>query len=282
MAALNIQVSPTDQAKTALRYACYQLLFPVVRLLLRHGMPFQSFVQIAKRVYCEVAQESEFQIGEREVTKSRIALLTGLTRPDVTSTCKSKNLDELPSDDKWSRCSILLTAWAKEKQFLSTEGKPKILPLKGINSFQVLCKQFGNDIVHSTMLEELLRVGCVEMVDTDYVKFKSFQYVAHPGSSQLLKIVGVAGSRLLSTIEHNILRSQNLVHGREPEAFFQQEVWSRSIPPEKLEEYSRELRCLLKKYVVDVTDYMTTIEDNLPDYHHAKAGVGFYYFEFNQ
>ncbi|MBI5906288.1 MAG: hypothetical protein HZB86_12220, partial [Deltaproteobacteria bacterium] len=41
----------------AIYAAILRILRPVVRLLLRHGIPFGTFADLAKRVYIEVALE---------------------------------------------------------------------------------------------------------------------------------------------------------------------------------------------------------------------------------
>jgi len=66
----------------ALRGALEQLLRPLCRLLLRHSIPFDALVDIAKRVYVNVAWH-EFNVPGKKPTASRVAVLSGLTRKDV-------------------------------------------------------------------------------------------------------------------------------------------------------------------------------------------------------
>ena len=58
------------------------LLRPIVRVLLRGGVPFREFSEVAKFTYVEIAT-NEFGIRGRPTNVSRTAILTGLNRRDV-------------------------------------------------------------------------------------------------------------------------------------------------------------------------------------------------------
>src|SRR5215510_9788024 len=67
----------------ALTAAAARLLKPLVKVLLRNGIPYRAFADIARQVYVEVA-EKEFALPGRAQTVSRISTITGLTRKEVT------------------------------------------------------------------------------------------------------------------------------------------------------------------------------------------------------
>jgi len=66
----------------AVSAAVGRLIRPLVRILLRNGIPFGAFADIVKRVYVEVATE-EFGLPGRKQSKSRVSILTGLSRKEV-------------------------------------------------------------------------------------------------------------------------------------------------------------------------------------------------------
>jgi len=66
----------------AIAAAITNLLRPLVMFLLRNGVPYQTFADIAKRVYVDLATE-KFDIPGRKQSKSRISILTGLSRREV-------------------------------------------------------------------------------------------------------------------------------------------------------------------------------------------------------
>src|SRR3569832_1853769 len=66
----------------ALSAAVLRLLRPLVRLLLRNGVSYGAFADLAKWVYVDVANKV-FGVAARKQTDSRISVITGLTRKDV-------------------------------------------------------------------------------------------------------------------------------------------------------------------------------------------------------
>ena len=70
------------EIKTLLANSLYQLLRPVARIAMRHGLTTRDFHDIAKKAFVDVAREA-YGIGGRPTNKSRVATLTGLTRAEV-------------------------------------------------------------------------------------------------------------------------------------------------------------------------------------------------------
>ena len=62
--------------------ALRSVMRPLVRLMLRKGVTFSSFVNLLKEVFVEVA-EREFRLDGKPPSDSRINLLTGVHRKDV-------------------------------------------------------------------------------------------------------------------------------------------------------------------------------------------------------
>lgn len=260
-------------AQNVLATAVKRMLKPLVRLMLRHGMPFQSFAQVAKRAYIEVAQEQEFAVPNKGQTKSRIALITGLTRPDVAELMTGDRLNELPPPERWNRAAAVLGGWATDKRYRDRKGKPRDLPIRGPGqTFESLVRKYGADMPAVATLDELVRAGSVERLKGGKVRMKSQFYIPETESPDNLEYFGVASSRIVHTMVHNIL-------DRDQPKFFQQEFWSRAIDPTDLDVVRVDLRKALnassKKSVKVLSDHeQLPVEEN-----HRTAGVGFYYFE---
>ena len=63
--------------------AIRHLLRPLVRLLLLHGVSFTIFCELVKSAYVKVA-DAEFKLDAKPQTDSRISLLTGIHRREVS------------------------------------------------------------------------------------------------------------------------------------------------------------------------------------------------------
>ena len=67
----------------ALSAALVRMLRPLVRLLLRRGVSFKAFSDLLRWLYVDVAIE-EFGLSGRKQSVSRVSVVTGLTRKEVS------------------------------------------------------------------------------------------------------------------------------------------------------------------------------------------------------
>src|SRR5689334_25330801 len=120
--------------QSALAGAVSRLLRPIVRMLLRHAMPYAAFEALAKRVYVDVAL-NEFSIEGKKPTISRASILTGLTRKEVQRLLETPVDDSAITAQQYNRAARVLTAWAREPAFRDARGRARALELEGEGSF---------------------------------------------------------------------------------------------------------------------------------------------------
>ncbi|HEY9148836.1 MAG TPA: DUF6502 family protein, partial [Gammaproteobacteria bacterium] len=72
----------TEINKT-LAAASLRLLRPLVRILLRNGVSYGAFADWVKWVFVDVA-DKEFALPGRKQTVSRVSVITGLSRKEVS------------------------------------------------------------------------------------------------------------------------------------------------------------------------------------------------------
>jgi len=113
--------------------AARQWLKPLVHVLMRCGVTWKDFSELAKAAYVEVATE-QFGKRGRPTNVSRTAVLTGLARREVRT--QRKRLDVTPQ--AWTgyvtKASLVLSAWHQDPRFLDSYGMPALLPLDGDGS----------------------------------------------------------------------------------------------------------------------------------------------------
>ena len=183
--------------------AFFVVLRPIAKILLRYGIGFREFAEVAKSAFVDVAS-SEYGIRGRPTNISRVAVMTGLTRKEVR-----RLRDKIESGDhavvsKTTPMWEVLHYWHSVDEFLTDTGKPSSLPFQGeSNSFSSLVKQFGGDIPAGAMRAELKRVGAIEE-DSDgnlVVVKRSFRPV---GDEETLINTLIHGAySLMTTISHN-------------------------------------------------------------------------------
>lgn len=192
----------SDPIHKALTASIAALLRPLVRLLLRHGVAYGSFAEIAKRVYVEVA-EKDFALDDRKQTNSRIAVLTGLTRKDVLRIMRSE--DQVEDDAQHHRASRVISGWQHDAEFQTVSGKPADLPMDGeTGSFAALVARYSGDMPVRAMADELQRVGAVNVEAGGALRLLVTAYVPTKSSPESLAIFGGDVADLLATIDYNI------------------------------------------------------------------------------
>src|SRR5512143_1750355 len=167
------------------------LLRPLVRLLLRNGIPYRTFSDIAKRVYVDVATE-EFGIPGRKQSKSRVSILTGLSRKEVLRVRLLPATDDLGAGARYNRDERVIAGWVRDRRYRDGSGNPGELPFEeGAASFRDLVKTYSGDAPARAVLDELLRVGTVQRTPGGKIRLLERSYVPKTGDVDKIGILGV-------------------------------------------------------------------------------------------
>jgi hypothetical protein len=193
-----------QDVKDHLRRALSLMLKPLIRLLIAQGVTHAEFAETAKEVYVETALR-HFE-DEGRVNKSRVAILTGLTRKEVKNVI-DRNLDEGGPERNFSRPERVLSGWYSDPDYTGPYGIPLELPYEasepGGLSFVKLVKQYSGDMAPRQMLNELVQAGSVVEIDGGYKAVRrSFRHSAL--SPAFIKRLGEVGYRVFSTAAKNI------------------------------------------------------------------------------
>ncbi|MEJ2141109.1 MAG: DUF6502 family protein [Gammaproteobacteria bacterium] len=263
----------TQKVSKALSAAILRMLRPLVRILLRHGISYGTFADLAKWVYVDVA-DKEFNLPGRKQSVSRVSIITGLSRKEVSRIQAIETPDDEGVVQKYNRAARVISGWLRDKRFNKSDGKPEILPLEGENSFAELVKAYSGDIPSRAVLDELERVKAVELVDGK-VRLLTHAYVPAEGEEEKLHILGTDVALLINTINHNLENAQ------EPQ--FQRKVAYDNLPEEilpQLREVSREkAQALLEELDRQLVKHDRDSNPDSKGSGRKRAGLGIYYFE---
>ena len=113
----------TNPVKPGLLSAFRVMLRPLVRILLRNGISYAEFSEIVKAVYVEVAV-TDFKVEGKRGTKSRIAVITGLTRKEVSRVIENAKNDKDDAKGNLNRVARVLAGWHTDPDFLGPYGMP--------------------------------------------------------------------------------------------------------------------------------------------------------------
>lgn len=268
----------TQKVIQALSAAILRMLRPLVRLLLRHGISYGTFADLAKWVYVDVA-DKEFNVPGRKQSASRVSVLTGLSRKEVSRVQSIETPDDESVIQQYNRAARVISGWLRDEQFNDTHGEAAILPLEGKNSFAELVKAYSGDMPSRAILDELVRVKAVEQ-ENDHVRLLTHGYVPLEGEEEKLNILGIDVALLLNTIDHNI---ENTTRDSMEEPYYQRKVAYNNLPEEMLPQLRELSRKKSQELLEEIDRYLVLHDrDSNPQSTGSgrkHAGLGIYYFE---
>lgn len=267
----------SELTQKALSRALYKVLRPMVRLLLRHGVSYKSFSDIARHVFVDAA-EADFALPGRKPSNSRTAVLTGINRKDIAKLKDRPHPLSEKGIESPNPASRVITAWLNDSRFHDGAGNPKSLLIEENSteaSFTLLAREYSSDVPVRALIDELSRIDAIKK-DGDTVELLVSGYVPLADMKENLRIFGTAASDLLNTMDHNIGQL-------EPGPFLQRTVSYSNIPPEKLEDIRQRARDEGEALLLRVNEWLADCEVETPplsaNTQYFRTGVGVYYIE---
>jgi hypothetical protein len=251
-----------SQLSAALNQAVLRVLRALVKMLVRQGLAFPAFVELAKHAYVDVAL-NEFAIPGRKPTVSRAALLTGLTRKDVQRVVDDAGagFDETVLQE--NRAARVVAGWLRDRDFHSGDEPAALLLYGDDASFSTLVRRYSGDMPPRAVLDELIRVGTVQRDDEGRLRLQTRGYIPRASDTAKLDILAADVPYLISAIDHNL-------QGLEPSRF-QRKVMYDNLPVEVMHEF-RALSARLSQEVIERLD--AWLADHDRDANPAVTGQG--------
>lgn len=237
-----------------LRKKALQLLLrPIVRFCMRGSNPIQDFIDLAKVVFVEIAAD-EIQRGGGKANVSRISVLTGLHRRDVT---KIHRDDAEPIRSSPSLLTRVIGLWEAAEAFTTKTRKPRTLTCNGDNSeFYHLVRSVSTNIKPGSILSEMERMGLVERSSRGVRLSKRVQ-TCGGDPEKLFDLLSRDVDTLITAVEENIF-----TEGESPNLHIRTEydnIYKSDLPAirawilEEGKEFHRRVREFLSRYDKDIT-----------------------------
>jgi hypothetical protein len=261
--------------RQAINKAFEQLLRPLFRLLLRHGISYVAFEELARRTFVDVSIR-DFGIAGRKPSISRASVLSGLCRKEIQRLVSDEPVVHSEAGDQHNRAARVVTGWVRDAEFLDAGAVPRALDPDGDASFAVLVKRYSGDMPARAVLDELMRVGAVQRREDGRLELLERAYVPRQSTLEKLRILGADVADLIDTIDHNVQHGAN-------DPRFQRKVLYQSMPADALPAF-RKLSAAQSQALLEKLDRWLAAHDvenptddpNLP---RARVGLGIYYFE---
>ena len=259
---------------TKLSAAIYNILKPLIILMGRECIAFGDFSRLTKQAFINVIEQELLASGQKATT-SRISIITGLTRREV-ATLRKAQVPKQEQDFHQNRAVRVISGWISDAEFCDDKGVAAPLLLQGKKgSFEALVARHSGDIPYRAMVNELIRIGAVELMEDGKVVLVRAVYGPSADKEEKYELLGEDVALLISTINHNIYQPE--------EPYYQRKVCYDNIPKECVEEFkalvNKENQRLLIKLNTWLAERDMDKQSNIKSEHPVKLGVGVYYFE---
>jgi hypothetical protein len=166
---------PRAAVVTAIR----RVMRPLVRLLVAQGITYPFLIDMLKAIFVETAA-SEFTLDGKRPTDSRLTLLTGVHRKDIRRLLREPEPEpETPAG--LTLGTQIVARWLGHHSYSDDAGEPRALPRTpsqgGDQSFAALVESVSTNVRPRSVLDELLRLGIVEIDANDYVHLVTSGFV---------------------------------------------------------------------------------------------------------
>jgi hypothetical protein len=183
-----------------------RLLEPIVLLLLKSGITWREFADLAKVKFVQVAT-NEFGIRRRPTNASRVAILTGIDRRDVRKLRTVSSDQAVFTPGFMSKPTQVLEGWFHDPDFRAASGAPRELQVsEGDDSFAALVRRYVPGIPHVAMIKELRAVGAIEELPDGRLRALKRNYIPRELADNQIRLWGSVLEDVGTTLEHNVMR----------------------------------------------------------------------------
>ncbi len=254
--------------------SCRSLLIPVARLLLKSGVTWKEFSEVARHAFVYVAT-NEFGIRGRPTNVSRVAILTGMTRREVRRQRALLDKDPQPETGYMSKAARVLSGWHQDRDFTAASGEPRALALDGSGaSFSELARRYGSDIPPGALLKELESADAITRLADGRIRATKRVFLPRPMEPAQIRLWASVMQDIASTLEHNLTRDKATVPR------FERRALSLRVDRRALVAFRQFLENEGQAFLERVDDWLTQHQANAESTGSAiRLGAGVYHIE---
>lgn len=182
------------------------MVTPVIRYCLRNSHSVQDLVRVVKVAFVQLAVE-DLEKKHLKVNQSRISVITGLTRSEVSRISQNEETEAGPSVSVLAR---VIALWQVDKRFTTKGGRPRALSYRGEpNDLRDLVESVSNHIDAGAVLFELERQEIIERSKESIKLVKFIHRIGH-NEAKGFELLSNDIDSLLSAVEQNIRKETDI------------------------------------------------------------------------
>jgi len=254
-------------------YAC---LRPFARVMLRSGVTYKSFAEIAKTAFVHEALLERDAKG-RVTNASRVAVRTGLSRKEVRRVSKMTLAEDDPKSEPADHAgppARVLHAWHFDQRFVGPDGSPLDLCFEGETpNFTELVKAVGGDVPPGAVRAELLRAAAMQELENGLFRPTKRYFVPGDFDEKAITVLSSMLFPFISGVDHNSNPARR-------SAGFIQRIAYAQLSPDNREAFRVWSRAEATRFIESIDDWLTSREIRIDENADAPiSGVGVFFYE---
>ncbi len=211
----------SENFKLTLLASFKPVMRPLIKILVRNGVSYGEFAELLKTIFVDAAKDV-LQLADSRQSVARLAITTGLTRPEVSRLLEQTEAEAEALVGRLSRVGRLLAGWHQDSEFTGPYGIPYEVPFDGPpgrRSFCELVRRYTGDVPAQEMLDELKRIGVVLDLGNGFHRVLSRSYIPNAADPAKFHAMSVAFTDLAKTLDQNLRPDED-------HKLFERRVWA--------------------------------------------------------
>jgi hypothetical protein len=262
------------ELQTRLLRSVYACIRPLARLLIRSGVTYKTFGELAKAAFVHEAMLESDSKG-RLTNTSRVAVRTGLSRKEVRRICDA-GIAQKVRVDHFGPPARVLDVWHSDPRFVDATGTPRDMPFEGeMPSFSDVVRAAGGDVPPGAVRAELIRASAVVELDNDHLRPTKRYFVPGDFDEKAITILSGILFPMIAGVDHNANP------GRTAPGFIQRFAFM-NLPEHSRSEFRAWSRQEATSFIEAMNQRLTSITQIAGKVEPADeiiSGVGVFYYE---
>jgi len=269
-----------ESPKRGLLLAYRQALRPLFRILIRNGVQFDEFSEIARKTFADTAA-ADFGVSSKEFGTTRLSVLTGISASEIGEIQEEdKKISSDISTSFLNEIVAVLAGWHTDSEFTGPYGVPLELKFdeKGGASFTELVTRHASGIDPGQLLQELKAVDAVVELEGEWLKVLTRFYIPAGRAPDGLDHLARTLEDLVNTLEHNLLEPNPNRKMFERHVYTEDGIRPEDLP--KFEEFAKAKATLLLE---EIDNWLTTLKKPAEnEQKRLSTGLGIFHYIHKQ
>jgi hypothetical protein len=243
-----------EAAREQLIFSFRKILKPMIRILLRAGIPYLEFREVVKGAYVEAAVRDGIRGHTGPLTRAILADNTGVPLADVNRFIDDASLLAPPESTNQAIITEVLHIWCTDSHYIGPYGLPLELDLEETpgRNLTTLVYKADQSANPRTILRDMVEYGIVKPVGTRHYRAVARMNISNDiMSPQALDYFGRTMTNLANTL------ANNLGTPGAPSRLQRSVVADGGLPDYALPEFEALLKEKVQKLLVDIDDWLS-------------------------